>query len=89
MLRWCAPGRGFDSGASLGLVCKFLFVRVSSKFFKHATSYHLNNVRRLLGNTSFLLLNFISPTNPFLNIKVSKNFAFQRNTPNQKLQEGL
>jgi hypothetical protein len=39
MLRWCAPGRGFDSGASLGLVwdfsgtclerfCKFLFVRV-------------------------------------------------------------
>jgi hypothetical protein len=36
--------------------------------------YHQNNARGLLVNITSLPLNDISPTNPFLDIRVSKNF---------------
>jgi hypothetical protein len=58
----------------------FLYVRVSSKHLKQATSYHQNNARGLLGNISSLLLNAISPTDPFLNIRGGKNHAFKSNS---------
>jgi len=51
-----------------------LFIRVSSKHLNHASSYHQNNARGHLVNITSLPLNAISPTNPFLNIRVSKNF---------------
>ena len=52
------------------------YCRVSSKHLKNATSYHQNNAKGLLVNISSSLLNVISPSKPFLNIRVSKNYAF-------------
>jgi hypothetical protein len=49
--------------------------RVSSKHLKHASSYHQNNATGHLVKVSSFLLKVISPTNPFLDIRVSENFA--------------
>jgi hypothetical protein len=49
----------------------FLFVRVSSKHSKCATSYHQNNARGLLKNIFFFLLKVMSLTKPLL--KISPN----------------
>jgi hypothetical protein len=50
-----------------------LFIRVSSKQLKQATSDHQNNARGLLVNISSFLLNAISLAKPFLNIKTTSN----------------
>jgi hypothetical protein len=55
----------------------FLYVRASNKHLKHANSDHQNNARGHLVNISSLPLNVISPINPFLKLRVSKNFVFR------------
>jgi len=63
-------------GSTLG--GHLLFIRVSSKHLKHASSYHQNNARGHLVKVSSFLLKVISPTNPFLDIRGSNNFAVWR-----------
>jgi hypothetical protein len=52
-----------------------LFVRVSSNSSFQPIPHPPNNARGFLVNISSSLLNVISPTNPFSNVRVSKNFA--------------
>jgi hypothetical protein len=53
------------------LVAVFLYVRVSSKHIKHATSSRQNNVRGFLITFSSLSLNAIYPKKPFLTVSIS------------------